>query len=106
MNSILNRPSLQHPWEIGTVDVWKFNSSATDESRINSIPGRTVILNQNKNDMGAHRFTWVEKNMIVAVTDMPDYDDRPKNIEHYSKTRKKVGIYGLENLYRNDYTSA
>ena len=30
------------------------------------VPGRTIILRQNKWDMGAHRFTWVEKNLVVA----------------------------------------
>jgi hypothetical protein len=66
------------------------------------IPGRTIILKQNKWDMGAHRFTLVEKNLVVAATDMPDYDDRDKqdgNKEHYSKTHVKSGIYGLEKLY-------
>jgi hypothetical protein len=30
------------------------------------VPGRTIILQQNKWDMGAHRFTWVENNLVVA----------------------------------------
>ena len=51
--------------------------------------------------MGAHRFTLVEQNLVVAATDMPDYDDREKLVdqEHYSKTHVKTGIYGLEKLY-------
>merc|ERR1712127_266944 len=28
------------------------------------VPGRTIILQQNKWDMGAHRFTWVENNLV------------------------------------------
>lgn len=54
--------------------------------------------------MGAHRFTLIEKNMVVAATDMPDYDDREQlegddSQEHYSKTHVKTGIYGLDKLY-------
>ena len=40
------------------------------------IPGRTIILKQNKWDMAAHRFTFVEKNTVVGATDMEDWDDR------------------------------
>jgi len=72
------------------------------------IPGRTIILNQNKWDMGAHRFTWLDRNLVVAATDLQDSDDR-ENLkdgkssggEHYSKTHAKTGIYGLEGLYAN-----
>jgi len=70
------------------------------------IPGRTIILQQNKWDMGAHRFTWVENNLVVAATDMPDYDDR-KELEgedeeqatHYSKTLDRNNLYGEEKVY-------
>lgn len=40
--------------------------------------------------------------MVVAATDMPDYDDREQiedNGEHYSKTHVKTGIYGMDLLY-------
>jgi hypothetical protein len=70
------------------------------------VPGRTVILAQNKWDMGAHRFTWLERNLVVAATDLPDSNDRENQkesqsggAEHYSKTHAKIGIYGLEGLY-------
>ena len=66
-----------------------------------AIPGRTVILAQNKNDMGAHRFTWASRNIMVAATDMPNYDDRPPTKQHYSRTHEKTGVYGLRNLYRD-----
>lgn len=74
------------------------------------IPGKSIILHQNKWDMGAHRFTWLAKNLVVAATDLPDSNDR-ENLqkgkssgsggggEHYSKTHAKMGIYGLEGLY-------
>ena len=65
-------------------------------------PGRTIILQQEKEDMGAHRFTLVEKNMVVAATDLPDYEDRPdQESKHYSKTRVKAGVYGLDKLYKD-----
>ena len=66
------------------------------------IPGRTLLLRQNKGDMGAHRFTHDAANLIIAATDMPEYDDRPKSIEHYSKSHVKFGVYGLTKLYTNN----
>jgi hypothetical protein len=45
--------------------------------------GRTIILHQNKWDMGAHRFTNVEQNLVVAATDLPDGDDIA-NLQHQS----------------------
>ena len=52
--------------------------------------------------MGAHRFTLLEKNMVVAGTDLPASDDRKKNEkpkEHYSNTHLKGGIYGSDKVY-------
>ena len=51
--------------------------------------------------MGAHRFTLLDQNMVVAATDMPDYDDRKQleDNEHYSKTHVKTGVYGVDKLY-------
>jgi Glycosyltransferase sugar-binding region containing DXD motif len=88
------------------------------------IPGRTIILQQNKWDMGAHRFTFVEQNVVVAATDLPNSNDRAMNIvndnnnnneelseeeqnlhqqqhEHYSKAHAKTGVYGVEHLYQD-----
>ncbi|KAL3817503.1 hypothetical protein ACHAXA_007093, partial [Cyclostephanos tholiformis] len=70
------------------------------------VPGRTIILRQNKWDMGAHRFTWDENNLVIAATDMPDYDDR-KELEgeskeqatHYSKTLDRNSLYGEGKVY-------
>jgi hypothetical protein len=67
--------------------------------------GRTIIASQHKTDMGAHRFTWLDRNIIVAATDMPDYDDRPPSKQHYSRTHEKVGVYGLRNLYTNSISA-
>eukprot|EP00978_Attheya_sp_CCMP212_P049689 scaffold697295_cov47-Attheya_sp.AAC.1 len=82
------------------------DSEVGDDGGLLGIPGRTIILKQDKWDMGAHRFTWVEQNLVVAATDFEDYDDRKildetdgDTPEHYSKTHAKVGVYGLEKLY-------
>jgi len=99
MNKVIGR-HMQTEWELGDVNVWKIPAKGPDDPR-HGIPGRTIILSQNKEDMGAHRFTWLEHNMMVAATDMPDYDDRPPTKQHYSRTHEKVGVYGLRNLYTN-----
>jgi hypothetical protein len=123
MNEVLGR-HMQTEWELGEVNVWNANDNdggasgdvaptATfggvggdadtgDEDPRHAIPGRTVILAQNKQDMGAHRFTWASRNMMVAATDMPDYDDRPPTKQHYSRTHEKTGVYGLRNLYKDN----
>lgn len=109
---------MQNQFEIGDVDIWQ--NERMELKRINPklgtdssvavrpddprllIPGRTVILEQNKNDMGAHRFTWADRHLIIAATDMPDYDDRPPTKEHYSKTHEKAGVYGMRKLYKDN----
>eukprot|EP00957_Ditylum_brightwellii_P184217 14031352-Ditylum_brightwellii.AAC.1 len=113
INSLLGR-HMQDQFEIGDVDIWRSerNNRSDDGNIVVSpddprllIPGRTIILMQKKDDMGAHRFTWVEKNIVVAATDMPDYDDRPPTGEHYSKVHDKSGIYGLKKLYTNNISA-
>lgn len=93
LNEVMGRP-LQQTFEYGDL--------VTDVE----VPGRTVILKQNKWDMGAHRFTWADNNLIVAATDMPDYDDR-KDLKgedkdqaaHYSTTLDRTTLYGYEKVY-------
>ena len=71
-----------------------FENGELDVSGIDlQFPGRVVILEGNKHDMGAFRFTYNAKNLILATTDMPDFDDRmtdEKNIpsHHYSKIKR------------------
>lgn len=99
---------MQNQFEVGDVDIWRSEraqlksgesiSVRPDDPRL-LIPGRTIILGQNKQDMGAHRFTLAERHIIVAATDMPDYDDRPSSKEHYSTTHGDLGIYGVKKLY-------
>eukprot|EP00560_Eucampia_antarctica_P007320 CAMPEP_0197828450 /NCGR_PEP_ID=MMETSP1437-20131217/5008_1 /TAXON_ID=49252 ORGANISM="Eucampia antarctica, Strain CCMP1452" /NCGR_SAMPLE_ID=MMETSP1437 /ASSEMBLY_ACC=CAM_ASM_001096 /LENGTH=214 /DNA_ID=CAMNT_0043429657 /DNA_START=3 /DNA_END=647 /DNA_ORIENTATION=- len=108
LNKVLGR-HMQSQFEVGEIDLWQVqrDNANTHNIEVNSddprlsIPGRSIILKQNKNDMGAHRFTWEEKNMLFAVTDMPDYDDRPPTKEHYSKTHSKAGVYGVKKLYKD-----
>ena len=93
LNEVMGRP-LQQTFEHGDL--------ITDVE----VPGRTVVLNQNKWDMGAHRFTWLDNNLVVAATDMPDYDDRQElkgedkdQAAHYSKTLDRTTLYGYKKVY-------
>jgi len=112
VNKVLGRHG-QTTFEAGEIDLWERNKQSAlekgtefvigvDDKPSKKIPGRAVILQQNKNDMGSHRFTFVEKNLVVAATDLPDSDDRKKQEkapEHYSNSHVKVGIYGLDRVY-------
>jgi len=88
VNRVLGRPP-QSPFEPGTLS---FNST--------TYIGKSYILNQNKRDMGAHRFTWLERNLIVVSTDHPNSADKSdKSRPHYSKAKKDVAVFGEEKLY-------
>ena len=60
MNEVLGR-ELQQSFVAG--DLVAEDAAGADAA---GIPGRIIILQQNKWDMGAHRFTWVENNLVVA----------------------------------------
>jgi hypothetical protein len=97
INKVLGR-SLQEPFVAGEL----IQNKGSDAE----LPGRTIILHQDKWDMGSHRFTFLEQNQVVAATDLEDSNDRNNQpstgkTEHYSKTHKAIGIYGLEGLYRD-----
>jgi hypothetical protein len=103
-----NRENDQDVQSSGTINGVNGNGNAdveSDDPRL-LVPGRTILLQQNKDDMGAHRFTLTESNLVVASTDLPDYDDRPPTYQHYSKTHESFGIYGLPkqeaSLYVNE----
>ena len=112
VNKVIGRYG-QTSFEAGEIDLWETSKQyaqekgmefviGVDDKPSKRIPGRVVILSQDKEDMGSHRFTFVEKNLVVAATDLPDSDDRAnqeKAPEHYSKTHVKAGIYGLDRLY-------
>lgn len=117
LNDVLKRHR-QTGFEFGDIDIYETERKKNEPSTTSSskrltvsierddprllIPGRSVLLRQNKEDMGSHRFTNAAANLIVAATDMPEYDDRPKSIEHYSKSHVKFGVYGLTKLYTNN----
>ena len=97
INRVLDR-NAQTQFVAGEID----SSEDHEDSPAAGIPGRSIILQQNKWDMGSHRFTLLGQNMVVAATDMPysnDLENLATTKEHYSKTHAKTGIYGLEHLY-------
>lgn len=135
LNRVLGRHP-QAPHVAGEFDPWtpeqkprtlegtKFVFGAEDEPD-QRLPGRTIVLSQNKWDMGAHRFTFVEQNLVLAATDLPDSNDRENWEEiaagegeeaeaaramverwdpapaHYSQAHVRKGIYGVEGVYIN-----
>jgi hypothetical protein len=98
MNRFLERDPQSTFEGIHEVDL----SSVTKVSK-DDIPGRIVILSQHKEDMGAHRFTFEQENLVVASTDLENSNDRHTNGNrpHYSQTRYMGAVYGLEGLYVN-----
>jgi hypothetical protein len=111
LNKFLGRDPQAH-FEPGDIDLWeveKKKAASTDYEFL--IPpsdprllatGRIVILQNALDDLGAHRFIWEERNMMICATDMPDSDDRPKNVQHYSKSRQFHGVYGLKRLFTDN----
>jgi hypothetical protein len=83
-------------------------TTATDSA----VVGRTIILHQVKQDMGAHRFTNTELHLIVAASDlqgsenMPNKEKKVMDRDHYTQLQNSNGIYGLHGLYHNDTQSA
>jgi mannosyltransferase OCH1-like enzyme len=117
LNDVLKRHR-QTSFDFGDIDIYETERNKYNEMYGNNtesitatispsdprlqIQGRSVILRQNKEDMGSHRFTHTSANVIVAATDMPEYDDRPETLVHYSKSHVKFGVYGLTKLYTNN----
>jgi len=118
VNKVLGRHP-QTSFDINTTHVPSDSASASSSNDIH-IPGRIDFLDENKEDMGAYRFTLRRKNLIVAATDMPGSDDRgllsrsdsdsdsdsnhaPE--DHYSKLRKSGKIYGMSGLYKDNFSA-
>lgn len=79
------------------------NETLTQES----FPGKAIFLEANKEDMGAHRFTMIQKNYIVAATDIPGSDDRDAlkghdQGNHYSKIKKHGRVFGSALVYKDE----
>lgn len=50
--------------------------------------------------MGAIRFTWTDRNIVVAATSLPNAKDVTEtNRSHYHETHRNVGIWGIEGVY-------
>jgi hypothetical protein len=71
-------------------DVEKSGSAA------DRVPGRVVVLRGDRNDMGAHRITHVQKNAIVAQVELPVADERPRLD---GATKKLAPLYDFAPLY-------
>ena len=107
INDVLQRHR-QTGFEAGD---WKDLHRSYRSDRMNV--GRVIVLNQEKEDMGAHRFTKVDTNQIAAGTDFPEVSDRDIPVKqqqrpavddrhsHYSSTHQADAIYGLEGVYVN-----
>jgi hypothetical protein len=104
----VHQRNLRTQFEAGDVQMPSREAADDGNDPAMNIPGRTVILHQNKQDMGAHRFTRLDLNLLVVVTDMPRSDDltskKATNVTkvHYSKTHVQAGTYGLSTkTYQN-----
>lgn len=67
------------------------------------VPGRSIVLKRDWLDRFPHRFIWEETNIVAAVTNIPNYDDRPETVEHYSGTQVEFGVYGLNKVYKDTH---
>jgi hypothetical protein len=99
INQVLRR-KLQTQFEAGDLQVPSRGVDGGNEKLVN-IPGRTVILHQNKKDMGARRFIVQDLNLIVVATDFPKSHDAGARGSSYSKTNVRGSIYGLEKVYQD-----
>jgi hypothetical protein len=102
LGSSVNRVMKRHP----------MTGFGHGEYKVEGIYGKTVILEQNKKDMGAHRFTNKNMNLIVASTDLPNSNDRlvmykSGEYAHYGSTHdgKRSSVYGVKNLYKDQNRS-
>ena len=89
MNTVLGRHGQSH-FTAGEMDISNLTTPSwmekgTDfisgpyKDPFQKLPGRVVLLRQNKWDLGAQRFTFIEKNAIVAATDFEDQHEDDSN---------------------------
>ena len=91
INSVIGRGQ-QTQFEAGTLN--------TTDSTLAEIPGRTLILTQSLADMGQHRFSLWEDNMVVGVTALPNSNDlHTGGKAHYSSTFNVTQTHGVDNVY-------
>jgi hypothetical protein len=101
LNRVLRR-DLQTQFDPGDVQMPAREVDGSNETFAH-IPGRTVILQQSKKEMGAHRFIHRDLDLIVAGTDFPKSEDDPATIKkrHYRYIRSGSVLFGLNNVYRD-----
>lgn len=69
--------------------------------------GESLVLRGDKFDMNAFRFTDVDRNLIVASTDMIDLTSTPleakqdnlRKLAHYSETEAMDDVFGAKGVY-------
>jgi hypothetical protein len=118
VNKVLGRNE-QESFKAGELDLWDQRNLTSlergtkfvigvDNEPSRKFPGKTVILHENIYDMGSLRITRLDKNMVVAATNLPDSNDfknQKRPPEHYSKLHVKPGqkgVYGLNGVYSDD----
>jgi len=94
MNAVLGRP-LGTPFEPGDVTTSEDASGLGGHHKLPRFPGRVTILNADRADMGGHRFTLLEKNLIVAEADLQVREDLSGN----ATAPDLGGPYEFESLY-------
>jgi len=65
------------------------------------MPGRTKILDRHLMYLGETRYTDVDKDLIIAGTDIEDVYDRRNKGEHYGQTKKGDRVWGLDDVYKD-----
>jgi hypothetical protein len=102
INRVLRR-NLQTQFDPGDVQIPSRGVDGSNATFVH-IPGRTVILQQSKEEMGAHRFIRRDLDLIVAGTDFPHSEDDPATIKkrHYRWIRSGFVLFGLKNVYRDE----
>ena len=101
VNDALGKKDLMSKFEPG----WLLPD--TEQNHINSDIGDALILLGDRQDMGTFRFSDVDRNLIVASTDMPSlskgsFDKQTINRKkhaHYSKTEYASDVYGENGVY-------
>jgi len=68
----------------------------THRQAMSLFPGRVVVLDGNRQDMGGHRFTLRERNLVVAEADVRVLEDLSDN---HTQARDMGGPYEFDTLY-------
>jgi hypothetical protein len=85
------------------------SSFKAGEIHTNKVPGRTIILHQDKSDLGSHRYTDLTRNAIVFATGFEQLEDVQNKIQklgkyvgkHYKDTQARTGAFATRGVYVN-----